>query len=180
MTGSLEIAPHIHDTVFVFALNLPSEDVPTFTEGNQKNWPLKDALGATTLDPNGVDIVALKEIAGLELSGLLIEGHGAEAAQVLTDKARLDALEGHVVLVHATAFQGVAQNLNPGPELTFIGRYSGPRTATPVEPLRSDAAEGTLKGDASARSHGKIGGRVATFALLVLFLLVGLMVWVAQ
>ncbi len=180
MTDPLEIAPHIHDTVFVFALNLPSEEILAFTDPSQESWPLKDALGAAALDPDGIEIVALKDIAGLGLADFLIEGHGMDAAPVLADKARLDALQGHAVLIHAAAFQGVAQILSPGAELTFIGRYSGLRAATPVEPLRFDAAEGTLEGGAPAPSDARMGGRIATVALLVLFLLVGLMIWVAQ
>ena len=179
MNEALEITPYIHDTIFVFALNLPDDEVAAFTEAGAEHWPLKTSLGAAALDPSGVEVLASKDMTGLGLTGLLVEGHGMDRDAVSADKARLDALQGHVVLVHASAFQGVAQDLSPGPELTFIGRYSGPRTATPVEPIRSKSAQGTLQDGKAKPSDARVGGRIAMIALLVLLLLVGLMIWIA-
>ncbi|MFQ6551254.1 hypothetical protein AAD018_002795 [Aestuariibius insulae] len=180
MIEDLTISAHIHDSVHVFALNLPPEQVPAFVEAGQDRWPLKEALGAEALDPAGVDVIRVEDLTGVGLPGYLIEGSGMDPDAIEADRARLAALSGHVVLIHASAFEGTAQTLLPGPELTFIARYSGPGGSFVSEPLRSASAEGQISGTAEAPpSEAKMSGRVATIALLVLFVLVALMIWVA-
>ncbi len=181
MTNDLEISAHIHDSVHVFALNLPPEEVPAFVEAGPDRWPLKEALGAEALDPAGVDVIQIEDLTGVGLPGYLIDGSGMDPEAIEADRARLMVLSGHVLVIHSSAFQGTAQTLIPGPELTFIARYSGPGSSFVGEPLRSASAEGQISATAEAAppSDAKMGGRVATIALLVLFLLVGLMIWVA-
>ena len=118
-------------------------------------------------------------LADYGLADYLIEANGMDPASVDPDRARLDALTGPVLLVLSGALADGIDRLAPRAPLTLVGRYTETPDFTLRPPLRSDAASGAI-GDAPAKrpSDAAMSGRIATLALLVLFALVGVMIWV--
>jgi len=112
-----DVSQHEHGVVRVLAVNLPEAEATRFAETR-----LADALGVT-LDAAYVDVVAVSDLAELGLRGLLVEGHGADAAALAADQGKLDALAGVVILMTSKAFRTRPARLAESPEITLIGAY---------------------------------------------------------
>ena len=108
-------------TTRVFSLSMQGNQAVNLIEDPraQLEW-----LGAPDLDPAGVEVVALNDLGDLGLIGYLREGVDAQESDLRRDAAKLVALEGHVLLLHSTAFGGKAVTLTPDPMLTLIGTYA--------------------------------------------------------
>jgi len=177
MTEKIGIKPTEHGVVRVFTVDLPEDEIDSFNRRNG-NWPLQRALGAETLDSDHVELFAVSDLAGLGLSGYLEEGHGV-AEETLSDlRGRLDALTGHVLTVPSRAFGGQGQTLTPTHPLRLVATLDERAEPVSFAPLPSEGAKGTTGGK-PAPSNAAMSGRIASIALLVLFLLVAIMIWIA-
>jgi len=175
--------------VWVFAIDLPEGELDAFrqeshTEGGDVLWPLRDALGVTRLDHGQVEVFDIATIRDYGLARYLTEANGMDAASVAPDAARLDALTGAVALVFSAALPEDVARLDPRPPLRLIGRYAErldftPRTAPASATARSGQALPADPPEPKRPSDGAMMGRVALGALLVLFALVALMIWIA-
>lgn len=180
MTERFEIKAHEHGVVRLFAVDLPAAEVDGFATPGADGWPLRDALGADTLDPDEIEVFPVSDLTGLGLPGYMIEGLGIAEADVAEDRARLDALKGHVAVVRSRAFGGVAQEITPRAPLRWIGTYVEERAPVQFSPLPDEAARGAAPApERRAPSQAAMSGRVAMLALLVIFALVAVMVWIA-
>lgn len=167
--------------VRLFAVDLPAEEIRRFQTETDAGWPLREALGATELDLEHVELFPVSDLTGLGLAGYMVEGLGIAEADVAEDRARLEALKGHVLVLVSKAFGGVDQQITPRTPLKWIGTYVEERAPVQFRPLPDAAAEGEVAGPAKAPpSNAAISGRVAMIALLVIFALVVLMIWVAS
>jgi hypothetical protein len=178
MTDSIQIKPTEHGVVRVFDVDLPAEQIKAFNRRNG-TWPLQDALGAGTLDPAHVDLIAVEDLDELGLAGYLAEGHGISSDDLRDMRGRLAALSGHVLIVTSRAFGGEEQTLSPRAPLHLVATFTEERPPVSFDPLPSQAARG-VTGGKPPPSDAAMSGRVASIALLVLFLLVALVVWVAS
>jgi hypothetical protein len=184
MTDQLAIPAASVRTVWVFTAALPEADLAAFrgaddAAGPDRTTPLEQAVGAGRLAPSHVELFMAETLAGYGLADYLVEAIGMDPASVDPDRARLDALTGPVLLVLSGALADGIDRLAPRAPLTLVGRYTETADFTLRPPLRSDAARGPI-GDAPVKrpSDAAMSGRVATVALLVLFAVVGLMIWV--
>lgn len=168
-------------TLQLFHLDLPPEAVERFTTmAGTGEWPLKYALGAERLRPAFVETIRIADLGPMALSQYLSEAHDLPASALGADRARIDALTGHVVVLPPQAFEGRSQTLTPAVPLTHIGAYAM-RGAAPRGPaLRSASAEGTLSsGPAGAPGAGSsrllkiLLAALAAIILLVLLLALG-------
>lgn len=169
--------------------------------------PQADLLGVDYVDEDFVEIFDLANLAGLGLAEYLITGNGIPEAQVVPDRARLDALQGHVLILFEAAISDWPVTLNPDPRLTLIGSYAEETPPVQFEPLPDADAKGSLGAAIAAPdaqqpgvadplpapqfdtaeppppaqkySNARMSGMVATFALLVMFAMVGLLIWIA-
>lgn len=178
MTDRLDVKAGERGLVRLFALDLPPEALDGFAEGDPS--PLQEALGAQTLDMAFVEVFPVRNLTGLGLPGYMVDGLGVAEAEVEADRARLEAIEGQVVVVLSRAFGDVAQSLKPRAPLRWIGTYREETATVSFETLPSEAAKGTV-GPAGkpAPSDAAVGGRIALVVLVLLFALVGLMIWIA-
>ncbi|KUF09776.1 hypothetical protein [Pseudoponticoccus marisrubri] len=152
-------------TLRVFRLDLPPEAVERFTtQAGTGEWPLKYALGAEALRPGFVDVVDIRDLGAMPLSQYMIEAHGVEAAAIGADRARLDALTGHVVLLPAQAFDHVSQELTVAPPLSLVGSYGEIRPQGRGPAIVTEAARGQGTGTAPA---GPGRGSSATLKLVL-------------
>lgn len=161
----------------VFALSMSDARAKTLLA------TLPNALGVENIDPAGVEIFARDSLGDLSLSNFLIEGNDVIAETVEPDRAKLDALEGHIMLVYSSAFNSRAHELTPQPELTLIGTYPqhGIDTTSTVDLETPSALPQDVEPEPSAKkrpSDAAMSGRIATIALLVAFFVVAMMLWI--
>lgn len=175
MSDTIDI-PQGGTEVHVFALELDGPQAEDFVaEPDGDGWPLKVALGAQALNATLVDYFPVSDLAGLGLAGYLIEGLGCEEAPVEADRAALDAVTGHVVILRPGAAGPQAATLVPRPPLRYIGSYPEARPETTMERLHTPSAEGTVQtqvtpGPAPTPRLLKIAAAVAA-ALIVIGIL---------
>lgn len=171
--------------LWVFAIDLPPDSVNAFAtaDGSDEDhtaWPLRDALGVRHLDADFIEVFDAATLADYGFARYLTEAQGMDAGSVAPDAAQLDALRGWVAILDAQALSN-DETPAPQPPLHLIGTYVETRALTLPEPLVAQSAEGTLNGPPAKRpSDAAIMGRVAMVALLVIFALTALMVWVAS
>ncbi|MGV6850198.1 MAG: hypothetical protein ACWA5A_17630 [Marinibacterium sp.] len=123
--------------VRVFALSMSRDEVRRLDAPNR----LAEALGTDIPPlPGRVEVLAVSDLEGVGLAGYLIEGCGVPQEVIDRDRARLDALDGHVLLLYSRAFGDRTVTLDPVPQLTLIGTYAESRPAPPGPPVDSDSA----------------------------------------
>lgn len=134
------------DTVHLFTVDLDEDALWSFVVPDPQTgaYPLKTALGVDELDETQVEGAVAEDLEGIGLTGFLIEGIGIDETQIAPDRARIDAITGSVVIIRGAAFEGAHVPLTPKPPLTHFGSWSMTPAATTMEPLRSEAATGTL------------------------------------
>ncbi len=159
-------------------------------------------LGVDAVDRDFVEIFDLADLKGLGLVGYLTTGNAIPEAQLAPDRACLDALQGPVLILFAAAFANRPVTLHPDPRLTLMGSYAEEIPSVEFEPLPDADAKGRLaapRSDAVMPGHptsqtmtpadapppaqkysnARMSGMVATAALLVMFAMVSLMIWIA-
>lgn len=184
MSDRFQIPALEHGIVRLFTVNLSADEIPGFSErgdidGNA-SWPLQDALGIKDLDEEFVEVFAIDDLEDFGLTGYMIEGLGIAEDDISRQRAQLNAIKGFVLIVYSAAFKGIAQALSPKAPLRWIGTYVEDREPVTFAPLPADSAKGNVPAPAKASpSDAAMSGRVATIALLIMFALVGVMIWVA-
>lgn len=183
MSERIEIKANETGIVRVFAVDIPRDGIAAFTARNGR-WPLREALGAETLDPEHVEVFDAADLAGVGLPGYLIDGHAVPEDQIAPLRGRLDALDGTLMVVTSRAFGGTAQVLTPRAPVRLVATLS--ETQTPITfgalPDASARAEPPTEADDTHKrpSDAAMSGRIAMVVLLVLALLVVVMVWLAS
>lgn len=181
MSAALDISAAPYRSVWIFAVDLPESDIDDFAHETMKevvpHWPLGAALGVHPFpDHDFVEVLDLEALRAYGFSNYLADGNGLE----IGDNAEmLDALTGHVLLVFSQGVENGQTAFAPATPLTFVARYSQPAQMPTLEPLESDGAEGQLPQGKAPKSDARIGGMVATYVLIFLFVFVGLLVWMA-
>lgn len=188
--------------LWLFTLNMAADELAALRATDLPD-PVPALLGVDFVDTDFVEIFDLADLTGLGLSEYLITGNAIPESQIAPDRARLDALRGPVLILFAAAFAKRPVTLHPDPRLTLIGSYAEDIRPVEFEPLPDAAAKGSLgapshntvtPGHAASQtgtvqdvpvptakkySNARMSGMVATAALLVMFALVSLMIWIA-
>lgn len=135
---TITIPANDRDGVRVFTARLAPDDLK-----RDKAALAETLLGDPHLDPAFVEIFDLADLSGVGLSSYLTDGLGIPVT-ALTNPARLDALEGPILILLSKALHGREVTLTLDPRLTLVGTYAEERPAVHFEPLPSKAAEGQL------------------------------------
>ncbi len=172
---SLHIPANDFGQIRVFEVRgaLPENAIKKTPEG------LKTLFGTDALDPTYIDIIKINDLSSMSLTDYIARGYDMEAAD--HDIAAVNGIEGYAILIMSSAAGGAEATLELAPELRHITTYVPKAQLQVIEPLTSDSAKGVINGPPGKppKSNARIGGMIATIALIVLFLLVGLMIWVA-
>ena len=171
MTLTIPADDHGQIRVFATDADLPAEVIEKTPRG-------LEYLFEAELNPDFVDIVRIADLGGMALSAYIAEGY--DMAPDLVDKAAVDAITGYAVLVLSRATGEVETTLTPADGLRHVTTYSPVAKITPPEQLPDASAKGILepKPTKPPKSDARMSGMVATYALLAMFALVGLMIWV--
>lgn len=171
----IEIPFDDHGNIRIFEISGPlTEDMAEKTpEG------LEALFGTTKLDRTYVDLIKISDLSSMTLSDYIVQGY--DTAPEVHDVPAINGIDGYAVLILSAASRGRKVTLDPAPNVRHVTTVLPEVQLTVVEPLSSQAAEGAI-GDTPAKpakSDARIGGMVATLALIVLFMLVALMIWIA-
>lgn len=179
MSVAVDIPANEAGVVRVFALSRTKAEARAVRDDDTARTA---ALGAS-LDQTHVDVFPVADLAGVGLVQYLTDGHGVPPEALSADRAKLEQLDGWVMVVLSRAAGGTATRLRLDPHVTLIGTYDTTRTdwRAPA-PLTSDAAapySAPVSGGRKRPSDAAMSGRIAMIALLVLGLLTWAMVWIS-
>lgn len=172
----------------LFAIDLPSDQIEAFRASQHINcdktqWLLKDALGAKFLDDDFIEVFPVNDLEGLGLAGYLSTGNDVPIDQVNQISHHLERVKGHVLLVFSSAFGGLEQSLDPLSPLRHIATFFTEGTLVTFEPLPDDSAQlgnGNIKPVKKKPSQAAMSGRIATYALLFMFVFTWLIIWIGS
>lgn len=171
---TLTIPAHDRDGVRVFTAKLSPEDLH-----RDKAALVAELLGDPGLDPAFVEIFDLADLSTVGLSGYLTEGMGVPETALATDRARLDALKGPVLILLAKALHGREVTLTPDPRLTLVGTYAEERPPVHFEPLPTAAAKGGLTPELTSDRTRQRPGSAFLLLGLSLVLIAATALWLA-
>ena len=178
MSVTLDIPASETGILRVFSLSMTAEDAKAL-RGNSD--ALSSALGAP-VDPAHIEVFALSDLEGVGLPGYLAEGNGIPDEQLNPDRAKLEILDGWVLIARSKAFDGPA-TLAPVPALTLIGTYGETQTDwRATQTVESDAAKpysAPVETVKKKPSDAAMSGRIATVVLVLLGLLTWAIIWIA-
>ncbi|MBU2994170.1 hypothetical protein Q4555_07665 [Octadecabacter sp. 1_MG-2023] len=170
----------------LYSVDLAEDYIAAFADPNHSGeadaaWPLKDALGATHLDEDYIEVFDVADLADMGLAQYMITGNGVAESDIEPYRELLDGVSGYVVMVATSAFGGVEQALAPVAPLRYIAAFKEDGMDVTFEQLPNPDPQAVLE-DAPARkkpSDAAMSGRIATVALLVMAALVWVMIKVA-
>ncbi|WP_227267628.1 hypothetical protein [Roseobacter weihaiensis] len=186
MTATLSIPAAESGLIRVFALSLPEAEAKALKTDRAPNGghPVERALGAEKLVTKHVEVFPISDLGDMSLPDYLTEGAGAAVPPIDSDRAKLMALEGWVMIVYSSAFGGNAQDITPQSALTLIGTYAQEGTdwtnAIDIETASAVPQAAPVPEPKRRPSDAAMSGRIAMLALLVAFAVVGLMLWVGS
>jgi hypothetical protein len=151
MADPLIVTPHERGVTRVFAVDLPKAGAEALREDG--GAAISTALGSGPLDMAHVELFPVSDLGPLALSDYLIAGAGLPKEAILAERSDLDALTGHVLILHSRAFQGQPADLRPKPPLRWVATHALPSIAVPMTPLRSDGATGVLSAGAGPETE---------------------------
>lgn len=171
MDSNIQIAKGEHGVLRLFAVEHPDT-------GSSNDHAGQRYLGVEDVDENRIEVFDVGDLAGMPLSRYLTEGVGVAERDLGVDRARIDALDGTVMIVHPGAFKEREATIRPGDGVKLIATYRDAPVAAPMGKLRSDGAAGVMQGGAGpgpAVSRGIPGGWVwgviGVVALLIVIVL---------
>ena len=162
---------------YAFSLD-PANEFPEYDPEHDARNPIAALLGVEHIDSAFTELFHSDDIAAIGLCAYLTDGNGVAQNQVAADFARLAAVQGALLIVFSAAFGGQGATLHPDPRLTLIGTYTEDIPPIRFEPLPGGTAMLNRK-SGKPMSNARISGMVATVALLIMFALVAVFVWLA-
>lgn len=164
----LDIPANDHAALYVLAYTGPAGDDVT----------LATIIGPVALNTDFTDLITPDQRAAVPLPDLIRQGYDLPLTP--EQDAMLRHVQGTVLLVMSRAFGGQAQQITLPAGSTLVTILRETPTMTPVEKLTSASGAGELTGPPAKprKSDARMSGMVATAALLIMFALVGLVVWV--
>lgn len=177
---SHQIASNEFGKVRVFQLSFTIEtDI-----GIQADYArLEQALGAKIVTLNDVQIVSDDALHELGLAQFLMMGHGIANDDIAPHSQILNGLTGPFAIIRSGAFGPESITLRADGEAKLVATFAEERAAPPpLTPLTSDSTDGAMPPaqptSKPPKSDARIGGMVATVALILMGLLVWLMIWI--
>ena len=178
MSETIAIERNEGSKIRVFAVSRAPADMRAALDAAPRADVARDLLGDPHLNTASTEVFPVSDLAGVGLGAYLTEGYAVDADVIAADRAKLDALDGYVLLLFSDSFGGAESRLSPGPDLTLIGTYEEyrPDEGVPAA-LSADSAMPYpgVPGEVPAPpARSGAGSAMVVFALLVLL---GLLVW---
>ncbi|MCR8826076.1 hypothetical protein [Pseudosulfitobacter koreensis] len=164
----------------LFAINKTEAEARALLDGGIK--AIQDLLGIDDLNPDFIELFRVADLGEMGLDDYLHTGYDIPRAQLDPQAGRLRALEGYVLVVLSLAFRDLHVSLPDTPDLTLIGTFGAPAPEwTTTDTITSTSADLYSSPEKTRKpvSDAAMSGRIASIALLVIFLITGLVIWLA-
>jgi hypothetical protein len=189
VSAFIPIPPNERHTLRVFALDMTAAEVAALRDADAVLEPGQvlpylraDAavrLLGVAVDATQVEVFHSDDVEAIGLAAYLIEGNAVSQAQIAADADMLDAYRGYVLTIRSQAFGRQAATLRPDPKARLMGIYAEEVPPVKFDPLPTASASGALGGGRAPMSDARIGGMVATVALILMFGLTAFVIWFA-
>lgn len=171
---SIDIKHYERGTIRVFAISRPIADMARALKQMPKT-ALAQELLRQPVAADDMELFALTDLTGVGLQRYLAEGYDVDAQALRRDRARLEALDGYVLLVFSGIAAGGDVRLTPGPDLTLIGTYVEARAQHAAVPLPVEAAKPYSGAAQAPKPAGR--ARVGSALTAVLALVILTLIW---
>jgi len=169
----MHVPAHDHGAIYVLELQRP----PPEGLEEKTDAAMMAVFGPLVVNTDYVDAITPGMLTDMALPDLIRNGYDMPISEATAEQLR--GIFGTVVLVMSSAFGGAEVDINlPGDVRLVTVLRETPKMAAP-RPISADTT-GRVASTRKAPSDAAMSGRIATYALLVLFALVGLMIWVAS
>ena len=162
----------------VFAVNRATAEVTQAIDDQGKPAVASDLLGSTVAQ-EGFELFPTADLSGVGLARYLGDGYAVAPDQLGPAHSKLDALEGYVLLLFSSAFEGRDVTLTPGPDVTLIGTFGEAQPDMTTHALESDAAQaysGTPRETPPPSTGKRSGGSLVVLLLMGAF--AGVVLWI--
>jgi len=169
----VRIAKTEQGVIRVFAISRPFEDMARALR-QQPATALASALLGHPVSDNDFELFAIADLAGVGLPRYLTDGYDVDPDALRKDRARLEALDGYVLLLHSRVAHAGDVVLSPTAELTLIGTYTEPAPDHIAPPLAVEAAmpySGARAAPVAPR-RSRIGSAITGLATLLILALI--------
>ncbi|MEE2944519.1 MAG: hypothetical protein VX444_05040 [Pseudomonadota bacterium] len=182
MSEQMKVSQHEHGLVRIFVIDLSAEEIDGFRSRSfseeDDHWPLRDALGATYLDEDFIEVFDVADLEDLGLYGYMRQGLGVSAADLADMKPQIDAISGHVLVVLSSAFDGFEQTLHARAPLLWLGTFKEETAPVQFKPLASEAARGSVADTPPPKTNNPhLTLLAAIVALPIIIGLLALLAW---
>jgi hypothetical protein len=124
----------------VFAVSRPIADMAEQLRHNTKA-EVATALLGLSVSENHIELFALSDLTGVGLPRYLMDGYDVDPGAISGLRARLEALDGYILLLFSSVSDAGDVAFAPAPDLTLIGTFAEPRAQHVAPPLDTQAAK---------------------------------------
>ncbi len=155
MIDPLQVRPDEGNGLRLFALDVDRDErerlqtILNAAELGLAAGRLADLLGVQDVDATRIEIFHTDDLSGFGLFNYLIKANGLPEAALEPVRARIEALEGTVMILYSRAFHDRHETLAPAAHVTLIGAWDEALPEMEFTPLRSASAKGAI-GNAKA------------------------------
>lgn len=171
----LEIPANDHGAIYV----LEYAGAPPAGFEDKTDAAMQAVLGPVLVNTDYVDAITPGMLTDMTLPQLIEHGYDMPVGDADADQLR--GIMGTAFLVMSAAFGGHSVQVDLPSNVRIVTVLREAPTITLSDPLSAESAKGTLqtKPAKPPKSDARMSGIVATYALLAMFALVALMIWVA-
>ncbi|WP_170372331.1 hypothetical protein [Ruegeria arenilitoris] len=165
--SDLDISAGERGVIRLFALDMRPEEAKFLREPGAAD----QVLGVSGLDPQQIDVFPVSDLEDLGLYGYLSEGCGVSEDQL--DRAKLESVDGWVLVLRSAALSARAATLSPDPRLRLIGLYTEEATNWSGGAIETESARpySAAQNPVSSEQPRRTGS--ALLALIILLVIGG-------
>lgn len=169
----IHIPANDHGAIYVLELNR------TDPEGlaDKTDAAMMAVFGPVVLNTDYVDAITPGMLTDMTLPDLIQNGYEMHVDTATAEELR--GLFGTVILVMSAAFGGDEMTIDLPSDVRLVTVLRDAPAMSAPRTIPTESATGTLPQGRKKPSDAAMSGRIATYALLLLFALVGLMIWIA-
>ena len=169
----INVPANDHGAIYVLELNRPAPD----GLDDKTDAAMMAVFGNIVLNTDYVDAITPGLLVDMSLPDFIRNGYDMPVSDIQAENLR--GLIGTVVLMMSAAFRDSAINIDLPSDVRLVMVLRETPTMAAPRPITTDSAFGTVPQKRKKPSDAAMSGRVATYALLVLFALVAVMIWIA-
>ena len=173
---TLDIRANDHGAIYVLEI---AGDMPLGLS-DKTDEAMMALLGPIVVNRDYVDVIEPAALTDMSVLQLIETGYDMPVDQATADS--INATRGTIVLIMSAAFAGQAVKMRLPQHVRHVATLRETPAIKVTDQLSAQSAGGNLSTAPvkPPKSDARVSGIVATSALLVMFALVGLMIWIGR